>query len=61
MVLMFLKHGARITPFIRPWLTMTNKKSWPEDGGRSVIRSTESCLNRRSMDKGIEESEGYMG
>ena len=35
--------GQRITPFIRPWLTMTSKESKPEEMGRSVIRSQETC------------------
>ena len=48
-------------PFISLWLTMTSKESWPEDGGRLVIRFTESCLNRRSMEEGIGESSGHVG
>ena len=35
--------GHRITPFIRPWLTMTSKESKPAEVGRSVIRSQETC------------------
>ena len=41
-VIIFLV-GQRITPFVRPWLTMTSKESKPEETGRSVIRSQETC------------------
>ena len=33
--------GIKITPFERPWSTMTKIKSKPSTGGRSVIRSIE--------------------
>ena len=57
---MFLEQGARITPFVRLWSTTTSKESWPEDGGRSVIRLTESCLNGRRVEEGIRESREHM-
>ena len=59
--LMFLEQGARITPFVRPWLTMTIKKSWPEDGGRLVMRLMESCWNGRSEEEGMGGSGGHVG
>ena len=30
--------GQRITPFVRPWLTMTKRESKPEETGRLVTR-----------------------
>ena len=39
--------GEKITPFVSPWSTMTNMKSNPEEGGRSVMRSQETCWNGR--------------
>ena len=46
-----LEQGARISPFVRPWLTMTITESNLEETGRLVMRSTESCLNgRETMD-----------
>ena len=53
---MFLKQGARIISFVRPWLTMTNKESYPKEGRRSGIRLIESCLNKRRIEKGMEDS-----
>ena len=50
---MFLEQGARITPFIRLWSTTTIKESWPVDGGRSVMRSMESCWNGRDEEEGM--------
>ena len=51
--LIILEQGARITPFVRPWSTMTIKESKPLDGGRSVMRLTESCLKGRVVEEGI--------
>ena len=56
-----LEQGARITPFIRPWSTMTIKESKPPDGGRSVMRSTESCLKERAAEEGIGAMGGVVG
>ena len=36
-----LVQGVRITPLLRPWLTMTMTESRPLTRGRSVMRSTE--------------------
>ena len=47
MALMVFRHGMRITPFIRLWLTMTIKKSNSRELGRLVMRSIKSCLSRR--------------
>ena len=40
---MFLLQGQRITPFVSPWSTMTMMESKDPLGGRSMIRSTETC------------------
>ena len=58
---MFLEQGVRITPFIRLWLTTTNKESWPADGGRSVMRSTESCWNGRDEEEEMGDRGGHVG
>ena len=58
MASMVFEQGMRITPFIRPWLTMTINESCPFDGGRSVMRSTENCLKGRGEDEGIGVSGG---
>ena len=55
------EQGMRITPLVRPWLTMTIKESCPFDGGRSVIRSTESCLKGKGEEDGIGVSGGRVG
>ena len=43
LVSMSLLYRVRITPFERPWLTMTMSESKPWDGRRPVMRSTDSC------------------
>ena len=43
-VSMVLEQGVRITPFVSLWSTITTIESWPLEGGRSVMRLTESCL-----------------
>ena len=58
---MVLEQGVRITPFIRPWLTMTINELWPFEGGRSVMRSTDSCLKDRGEDEGMGVSGGRVG
>ena len=55
---MVFEQGMRITPFIRPWSTTTINESCPFDGGRSVTRSTESCLKGRGEDEGMGASGG---
>ena len=55
---MVFEQGMRITPFVRPWLTTTIKESCPFDGGRSVIKSTDSCLKGRGEDEGMGASGG---
>ena len=57
---MVFEQGMRITPFIRLWLTTTIKESCPFDGGRSVIRSTDSCLKGRGEDEGMGVSGGQV-
>ena len=60
-VSMVLEQGMRITPFIRPWSTMTINESCPFKGGREVTRLTESCLNGRGEDEGMGASGGRVG
>ena len=48
---MFFFVGHRITPLVSPWLTMTKRKSKPEEGGRSVIRSQEICWKGQDVEK----------
>ena len=60
-VSMFLEQGVRITPFVRPWSTMTIKESWLADGGRSVMRSIESCWNGRDEEEGMGDKGGHVG
>ena len=59
--LMFLEHGIMITPFVRPWLTTTKIESLPHISGRSVTRSTESCLKGRDEVEGIGTSGSWVG
>ena len=55
---MVFEQGMRITPFIRLWLTMTINESCPFEVGRSVTRSTESCLKGREEEEGMGASGG---
>ena len=55
---MVLEQRMRITPFVRPWSTMTINESCPLEGGRSVMRSTESCLNGSGEEEGMGASGG---
>ena len=50
---MVFEPGTRITPFIRPWLTMTINESCLFEGGKSVTKSTKSCLKGRGEDDGM--------
>ena len=56
-----LEQGVKITPFVRLWSTMTMIESKPEDGRRSVMRSTESCLKGRAMVDGMGQRGGVVG
>ena len=58
---MVLVQGIRITPFIRPWLTMTKIESKPEERGRSVMRSTESWQKGREEEDEMGWREGEVG
>ena len=58
---MVFEQGMRITPFVRPWSTMTINESCPFEGGGSVMRSTESCLKGKGEDKGMKTSGGQVG
>ena len=48
----------RITPFVRLWSTTTINESCPLEGGRSVMRLTESCLNGNGEEEGMGASGG---
>ena len=54
---MVFEQGIMTTPFVSPWSTMTINESNPLAGGRSVTRSTDSCLNSREK----EEEMGFRG
>ena len=54
---MVLEQGMMITPFIRPWSTTTKMEFNLSTSGRSVTRSTESCLKGRDM----VEAMGFKG
>ena len=56
-----LEQGARITPFVRLWLTTTITESNPDEGGRLVMRSTESCLKGRETADEIGQRGGTVG
>ena len=56
-----LEQGMMITPFVRPWLTMTMIESLPRTLGRLVIRSTEICLKGRRADEGMGFNGGLVG
>ena len=61
MVSMVFEQGIRITPFVRPWSTTTINESCPSEGGRSIMRSTNSCLKGRGEDEGMGVSGGQVG
>ena len=58
---MVFEQGMRITPFIMPWLTTTINESCLFEGGRLVVRSTESCLKGRDEDEGMGASGEQVG
>ena len=58
---MILEQGVRITPFISPWSTITTTELWPLEGGRLVMRSTESCLKGRVVEKEMGISREMVG
>ena len=53
--------GQRITPFVRLWSTMTSKESKPEEVGRSVIKSQETCWKGRETHDLMGVSRGMVG
>ena len=55
------EQGARITPFVRPWLTTTIRELCSCKRGKSVIRSTESCLKGSEEEDLMGESGGSTG
>ena len=60
-VLMVFIVGQRITPFVSPWSTMTNRVSKPSERGRSMIRSQEICWNGQELEDGIGKRGGLEG
>ena len=58
---MVLEQGARITPFVRPWLITTITESKLEETGRLVMRLTESCLKGRETVDEIRQRGGVVG
>ena len=58
---MVFEQGVRITPFVNLWSTMTTTELWPSEEGRSVMRSTESCLKGRVCEEGMGMSGGTVG
>ena len=50
-----------ITPFIRPWSTMTKMESMLHVSGRLVMRSMESCLKGSVEDEEIGFKGGQTG
>ena len=61
MASMVLEQGMIITPFVRPWSTTTKIEFLLFTSGRSVTRSTETCLKGRGEDEGIGFSGGRVG
>ena len=55
-VSMAFEQGMRI--IVRPWSTTTINESCPLDQGRSVTRSTDSCLKGRGDNKGMGANGG---
>ena len=55
--------GARCKdyPFIRPWSTTTRIESKLEEGGRSMMRSTESWQKGRKVEEGMGWRGGKVG
>ena len=53
--------GQRITPLVSPWSTTTKRESKPEEEGRSVIRSQETCWKGREAEERIGVSGGTVG
>ena len=43
--------GTKNHPLVSPWLTATKRESKPEDEGRSVIRSQETCWKGRDAEE----------
>ena len=58
---MVFEQGMMITPFIRPWLTMTMMESMFPTQGRLVTRSTDSCLNGKVVVDGTGFNGGQVG
>jgi hypothetical protein len=55
------RQGVIITPYIRPWLTMTMIELNPPEGGRSVMRSTKREVKGAVVVEGIRTRGGVTG
>jgi len=49
------------TPLVSLWSTTTNRESKPEEGGRSVMRSQETCWKGREAEDLIRVRGGTVG
>ena len=58
---MVFEQGMMITPFIRPWSTTTMMESVFPTQGRSVTKSTDSCLNSKVVVDGTRFNRGHVG
>ena len=61
LVVMVFFVGQRITPFVRPWSTMTSNESKPDEAGRSVMRSQETCWKGQEVWDLTGVSRGMVG
>ena len=61
LALIVLLQGVRITPFKRPWLTMTSSELKLLDKGRLVMRSIDSCWKGWVQEEGSGKSVGTVG
>ena len=58
---MVFEHGMMITPFVRPWLTTTMMESRLSTRGKSMTKSTESCLKGNIEVDGMGFNGGQVG
>ena len=55
---MVFEQGMRVIPLGRSWSTMIINESCSFEGGKSLTRSTESCLKGRDEDNGMGANGG---
>ena len=53
--------GSKDYPLCKAVVNHNHKESWPVDGGRSVMRSIESCQNGRDEEEGMGDKGGHVG